>query len=172
MKKTRKQIRAGTFETNSSSMHSLVILDKKSKLNPSNLPVNPGGILEIVTGEFGWGYDILETQLEKIEYLFTLLCCYEGIESQEDLENNMTYIEWVEELEKYAGIKKVVITNFDGYVDHQSCCSPDEFLSSYRTVDAFDKDIWKDEKNVSEKSKFLEVIFDDNIKIEIANDNI
>lgn len=172
MKKIRKQIRTGTFETNSSSMHSLVILDKKSKLSPSNLPVSSDGILKIETGEFGWGYEMLETQLEKTEYLFTLLCCYEGIESQEDLEDNMTYIEWVEKLEKYAGIKKVLITNFDGYVDHQSCCSPDEFLSAYRTVDAFDEDIWEDEKSVSERSQFLEVIFDDNVKIEIANDNM
>ena len=172
MKKIRKQIRGGTFETNSSSMHSLIIIDKKSKLSPSNLPVNSEGILEIATGEYGWGYDMLETQLEKIEYLFTLLCHYEGIENQEDLEENMTYIEWIDELEKYAGIKKVVVTNFDGYVDHQSCCSPDEFLSTYRTVDAFDENVWEDEKHVSERSKFLEVIFDDDIKIEIANDNI
>ena len=78
----------------------------------------------------------------------------------------------VEELEKYAGIKKVVITNFDGYVDHASCCSPDEFLSTYRTVDAFDENSWEDENCINERSKFLEVIFDDNIKIEIANDNI
>ena len=172
MKKIRKQIRGGTFETNSSSMHSLVITDKKSKLNPSNLPVSSGGILEIETGEYGWGYEMLETQLEKTEYLFTLLCCYEGIESQEDLEDNMTYIEWTEELEKYAGIKKVAITDFGGYVDHQSCCSPDEFLSSYRTVDAFDENSWEDENYISERSKFLEVVFDGNIKIEIANDNI
>lgn len=172
MKKTKKQIRSGTFETNSSSVHSLVIFDKKSRLSPSNLPVNSDGILEIAAGEYGWGYELLETQLEKIEYLFTLLCHYEGIESQEDLEDNMTYIEWIEKLEKYAGIKKVVITNFDGYVDHQSCCSPEEFLSSYRTVDAFDENSWEDENCISERSKFLEVIFDDNIKIEIANDNM
>jgi hypothetical protein len=55
MKKTKKQIRSGTFETNSSSVHSLVILDKKSKLNLSNLPVSSNGILKIGTGEFGWG---------------------------------------------------------------------------------------------------------------------
>ena len=172
MKKTKKQIRSGTFETNSSSVHSLVIFDKKSRLSPSNLPVNSDRILEIAAGEYGWGYKMLETQLEKTEYLFTLLCCYEGIENQEDLEENMTYIEWIDELEKYAGIKKAVVTNFDGYVDHQSCCSSDEFLSTYRTVDAFDKNMWEDGKYVSERSKFLEVIFDDNIKIEIANDNI
>ena len=56
MKKIRKQIREGTFETNSSSMHSLVIENKKSgKLSPSNLPVSSDGILKIGTGEFGWG---------------------------------------------------------------------------------------------------------------------
>ena len=173
MKKVKKQIRSGTFETNSSSMHSLVIENKKSKkLSLSDLPVSSDGILKITTGEYGWGYSILESQIEKLEYLFTLLCCYEGIESQEDLEDNMTYIEWIDELAKYAGIKKVVVTNFDGYVDHQSCCSPDEFLSTYRTVDAFDENIWEDENCISERSKFLEVIFDDNIKIEIANDNM
>ena len=147
MKKTKKQIRSGTFETNSSSVHSLVIFDKKSRLSPSNLPVNSDRILEIAAGEYGWGYEMLETQLEKTEYLFTLLCCYEGIENQEDLEENMTYIEWIDELEKYAEIKKVVLTNFD-------------------------ENMWEDGKYVSERSKFLEVIFDDNIKIEIANDNI
>lgn len=172
MKKIRKQIRGGTFETNSSSMHSLVITDKKSKLSPSDLPVSSGGILKITTGEYGWGYDMLETQIEKLEYLFTLLCCYEGIENQEDLEENMTYIEWLEDLEKYVGIKKVLITDFGGYVDHQSCCSPDEFLSSYRTVDAFDENMWEDENCIDERSKFLEVVFDGNIKIEVANDNM
>lgn len=172
MKKVKKQIRSGTFETNSSSMHSLVITDKKSKLSPSDLPASSDRILKITTGEYGWGYEMLETQIEKLEYLFTLLCCYEGIESQEDLEDNITYIEWLEDLEKYAGIKKVLITDFGGYVDHQSCCDPHEFLGTYRTVDAFDENRWEDENCIDERSKFLEVVFDGNIKIEIANDNM
>lgn len=67
-----KQIRKNTFETNSSSMHSLQITCNRSV---GTLPLGEveEGILYIECGEFGWGYDVLRTPAEKLCYIVTEL---------------------------------------------------------------------------------------------------
>ena len=77
-----KQIRRGTFETNSSSMHSLVIENERSigKLEESKLKLNKKGEIRVHLGEYGWGPEFLKTQQEKLNYLVTLIAgstgCY------------------------------------------------------------------------------------------------
>ena len=82
-----KKIRKGTFETNSSSMHSLVVEGGiTGEKKEAKLPLYPDGTLEIETGEYGWGYELLKTPVSKLEYLITLLCYTNGIETMEELE--------------------------------------------------------------------------------------
>lgn len=63
-------IRFGTFETNSSSTHSLVI-SNKDRGYTYDFPVDENGVLTVPFGEFGWGPDILKTPLEKLSYYVT-----------------------------------------------------------------------------------------------------
>lgn len=174
-----KKIRKGTFETNSSSMHSLVVEGGiKGEKKEANLPLYPDGTLEIETGEYGWGYGLLKTPVSKLEYLITLLCCTNGIETMEELEENDVFQEWLEDLKEYAGVKRILVTDFSGYVDHQSFTDPKSFIENYKKEYIEDRESYwddDDEENedfTKENLDFLQVIFDDNIVIEIANDNI
>ena len=63
-----KKIRKGTFETNSSSMHSLVVVGEK-KINKEQLKIDEDGFIEVETDEYTWGYFILETAQEKLNYI-------------------------------------------------------------------------------------------------------
>ena len=62
------RIRKGVFETNSSSMHSLVIKGEK-KINREQLKINEDGFIEAETEDYTWGYFILETAQEKLNYV-------------------------------------------------------------------------------------------------------
>ena len=65
-----RKIRKHVFETNSSSMHSLVY-SKEDRGYDYDLPVDEFGVLTIPFGEFGWGPEILRTPLEKLSYYVT-----------------------------------------------------------------------------------------------------
>ena len=62
------QIRKSVFETNSSSVHSIVIYKNASNIQtPSSL--------QFTLGEFGWEINVLTTPYEKAQYLYTALYC-------------------------------------------------------------------------------------------------
>lgn len=61
------KIRKGTFETNSSSTHSIAI--SKDKVNPYNLPV--GYSIYFRIGEYGWEED----EYSFPDYMYTALLC-------------------------------------------------------------------------------------------------
>lgn len=71
-----KKIRSGVFETNSSSVHSLVF--SKEGLEPSVLPVDRDGKIITDFGEFGKEYCIYDAQAEKLSYLITCLYYLSG----------------------------------------------------------------------------------------------
>ena len=62
--------RESIFETNSSSMHSIVV-SKENRGYDYNLPLSEDGVLYVKFGEFGWGPDILKTPIDKISYYLT-----------------------------------------------------------------------------------------------------
>lgn len=62
------QIRKGVFETNSSSVHSIVIYK-----NATNLTIP--STLSFTLGEYGWEINVLTTPYEKAQYLYTALYC-------------------------------------------------------------------------------------------------
>lgn len=61
-------IRRGAFETNSSSLHALIIADAMPDLSKAlTVHVRPG--------EYGWGIETLDTPNERGSYLYTAMCC-------------------------------------------------------------------------------------------------
>ena len=70
------KIRKGMFETNSSSTHTIIITDKNCE---------PGAIVDFRIGEFGWGFDRLDTIDEKASYLYTIGCELLGRDIYQDL---------------------------------------------------------------------------------------
>lgn len=110
-----KQIRAGVFETNSSSTHSFCI--SKEGFGLQNLPDKPPSMYLPLDKEYGWENDCYSTCLEKTNYLFTVMC-----------ECGMT--DEIKEFKHQLRIMGVKIThphlyknqygsyNISGYVDH------------------------------------------------------
>ena len=181
-----KQVRKGTFETNSSSMHSLVIENEKSigKLEESKLKLNKKGEIRVHLGEYGWGLEFLKTQQEKLNYRVTLIAGSKGIDNIKDLEDDPEYMNMKKQLLKYANATNIIVYGFgkgDYYIDHQSQQSLSDFLKAYnreKTVDTSDFEecdssnceAWGTRKG-TDKIGPLDVIFNPNIVIEIANDN-
>jgi hypothetical protein len=140
-----KTVRHNTFETNSSSSHSLTISGKvirPSKLKDTNT-------YTIYGGEYGWGYETYSDPVSKISYT-----AVEALST-----NNETLKDWLEEIikEMYK-VDDVVYefsTDYNGpnhsYIDHQS----------YGTV----------ADSVSSKDDLEHFLFGDNSVLTIDNDN-
>ena len=139
----RKQIRQSVFETNSSSMHSLTIQGKdmvEFKVKTDELrPWN------VSYGEFGWGYDKLNTPEEKLSYLITE---YQDDEEMIDMIN--------EALIEYTGSPlSIKIRRNDwypkGHIDHQSQGMIREYIT--------------------DKQSIIDIVFNRECTIIIDNDN-
>lgn len=65
-----RTIRNNTFETNSSSTHSITV---PRKIVADNLPITAISIV-VGIGEFGWEYETYNTPQDILSYLFTAIC--------------------------------------------------------------------------------------------------
>ncbi|MCK9482506.1 MAG: hypothetical protein M0R38_12260 [Bacteroidia bacterium] len=149
-----KVIRNGVFETNSSSMHSLTIDNKKDKWEDKNQ------IFIVVPEEYGWSGPTLTEASEKINYLFALIASTSGLSWYSEEESEYA----AEEFFDSPDCKRVIaaVEDYDckiffklgkngwGQVDHQSVCSLTDFLNG---ID------------------LQEFIFNKKYKIIISNDN-
>ena len=171
----KRKIRTGTFETNSSSMHSLIVENFSEKFNPhktetSSLKKDENGNLHVRLGEYGWGIEILDTQQKKLNYLVTSIVCYKWIDSQEDLEDDYNFGELSREICEHAGAKGIIVDNFDGeyYIDHDSNNGiTNEFIGNVFIEYKKNGKFKEEEISVSA----VEVVFNSEIKICISNDN-
>lgn len=138
------KLRRSVFETNSSSVHTLSF--RKTECVTGEVEV--GESLVVGLGEYGWGYEELDSPLEKLDYLCLLSAELEGDLSLVDsmimkvFGNSL----W-SKLELAEGDKR-------GYIDHQS-----KHDSIFNELLGLDSD--------SLKSFF----FDPSNKIIITNDN-
>ena len=116
-----RKVRYNTFETNSSSVHTLQysqeVMDVlKQGLEPCKIPMNKDGKLVVDFGSFGKQGDFHE-QSEKLSYLIT--CLYY---SNADLESSYEFHLLEEAVMKHeprcTGI--YVPRRYDAYIDHQS----------------------------------------------------
>lgn len=151
------RIRKGVFETNSSSMHSLVIKGEK-KINREQLKINENGFIEAETDDYTWGYFILETVQEKLNYVVACKINEDGLYLfGNDSENNskhhkrlaragIEFIKLEEMLSEITGAKGIEVNLTRG-------CS---------TEQSFDE-------LVREDLGILDIIFDDSIQIEIKD---
>lgn len=139
------KLRRSVFETNSSSVHTLSF--RKTECVTGKVEVD--GSLVVGLGEYGWGYEELDTPLEKLDYLCLLSAKLVGDLSMLDCIVPKAFgISLWDKLELAEGDKR-------GYIDHQSI--QDSFFDDLRGLDSD-----------SLKSFF----FDPSNKIIITNDNI
>jgi hypothetical protein len=154
-----RQIRRSVFETNSSSTHSISIISKDNYRDGNSFF---GDTLDGCFGEFGWGYEKLNTVYERLSYVLTMI--QYKVDNCDNLDDviNSTYYKWISEMIKdYTGAD-LKLEEFDddcyslGYIDHQSTDILDDF--------------WSD--NESEfKNNMRDIIFNDKYRIIIDNDN-
>lgn len=140
----RKQIRHNVFETNSSSVHSLVYAN--GNLEPSELNMDGLGVIHISLGDFGKSYHVYKRQSEKLSYLLT--CVYYLADC--DAGNIYSHFEF-DKIQRaicsYTGARAIEIDNSEGYIDHQSV--PYDEISIIDTNHqneiinyVFNKDVW------------------------------
>lgn len=100
----KSKIREGIFETNSSSVHSLVFLNQKlSKPNLKELRINKDGVIKIPLGYFGKDHRIYSSQKEKLSYIMTTFyCCFGEDITKFENEDDWTVSYWTD-------IKKAII---------------------------------------------------------------
>lgn len=151
------RIRKGVFETNSSSMHSLVIKGEK-KINREQLKINEDGFIEVETDDYTWGNSLLKTAQEKLNYIVSCKINEDDLYLfGNDSENNskhhkrlaragIEFIKLEEMLCKITGAKGIEVNLIRGCSTEQSL---DELLR--------------------EDLSILDIIFDDSIQIEIKD---
>ena len=124
----KKQIRIGTFETNSSSVHSLQISQKH--MHKSKLKIADDGYVHVqLTEYYGKDEKDYKGQREKLTYIVTWMYIYYGC-NLEDLFKGSLWEEFNKTFTDYVGndCKGILIdkTMFDDsemagdYLDHQS----------------------------------------------------
>lgn len=110
----KQLIRQNTFETNSSSMHSLCIMKEGTDELLENLNYRIG------FDEYGWGTDVYTTSIDIITYLWTMLHCgsvgNKYIDIMKEWLPNCTFEE--PEIKKSEYGNKELYYDFDGYIDH------------------------------------------------------
>ena len=121
-----KKIRQNVFETNSSSVHSLVI--NSEGLEPSNLKIDPKTDHIIVnTQYFGKEYNIYSTQEDKLSYLITyiitsLQSTYDNDEILEvELFKDYRFIDIENIIKEYCNCSGIIVNiDEEGGFDHQT----------------------------------------------------
>jgi hypothetical protein len=150
-----KVIRKSVFETNSSSMHSLVMIGK-DRMGTYNF----GESVTVKSNEYGWSGDDLTSPLEKLSYIVTMI---QYKDSSGDIAESK-YFKWLTEIFKdYTG-SELVYQPYDetdkyykdGYIDHQS-------------TDMLDGQ-WSDNEEEF-KNNMKDIVFNDKYFIIIDNDN-
>ena len=102
----KASVRNGVFETNSSSVHAIVI-------NKKNLAENNNSIVKIECGDYGWEFEEYRSPFQKMNYLWTAI-----VDNNEDLDS------WKEYLIEALGFPKNIIfvdepkDVFNDVIDH------------------------------------------------------
>lgn len=117
----KRVIRTKTWETNSSSVHSLII--DESGLEPCNIPRNEENELIVDFGKFGKDGEIYTSQSDKLSYLLTCMAhsnggWYHGVRAVKD---SWVYHMIEEHICKYADADGIYIPDeVEPEIDHQS----------------------------------------------------
>ena len=150
----RRTIRINCFETNSSSLHSLVVASGNRHV-PDYMTKE---LIKVTGGEFGWEWDVHRDPETKLNYLYTGLKSFIDSDDSEDVKKYSSILEKVKNALESVGIQVEWSQKEDGYysngyIDH---------VSRIRDFLGF---IGESEDNI------LDFIFDDNSAISTGNDN-
>lgn len=130
----RRKIREDIFETNSSSVHSLVISNDGRE--PSKFKLNKDGEIEIDFGQFGKDLCLYTSQYDKLSYLIT---CLYYLSEYDDISNiyDMWEFKRIQEAVcKYSGATGIkILGEQDPDIDHQS-----QPYSEISIIDVYDED--------------------------------
>lgn len=96
----KRKIRQGVFETNSSSIHTMVIA--KEGREASKFPLNQHGEIEVDFGQFGKEKHIYTSQYDKLSYLITCLYYLSGWKL-ENIYDNWEFQDMQDVICEYAG---------------------------------------------------------------------
>ena len=162
----KKQIRAGVFETNSSSVHSIVF--NRSFLEPNKMPMKDGYI-QVPFGVFDCSGKFT-TQSEKLSYIVTSLWYAEGYPDVDDMYDSYAWSLLEEAMIHYVdgckGVRikgKVKNVNDDDfylgygeapYIDHQSIPS---------SIDDMIVDVYSE-------NSIIDFVFNPNVWLECSRD--
>ncbi len=129
-----QNIRRGTFETNSSSTHSISIDESCDEMFDTIIP-NSDGIIELNGGEFGWQEEEFNDALTKANY-----CYVDNIHDPKKLEELISVISQ-QTCVKPGNIRLNASTEYSGgnwsYVDHQSQGTSLEAFESFDKLTKF-----------------------------------
>lgn len=108
----KRQVRRGTFETNSSSTHAICIT--KSDVNKSSLP----NYVEFEHGEFGWEVAEYHGLHSKASYLYQAICscCYGDDDRKENMLNRISKVLYEHGIT--CTFESDTSEWGDGYIDH------------------------------------------------------
>ena len=102
-----KKIRMKIFETNSSSVHSLVIA--KDMLEDSYLKIYKDEKIHIKPLYFSEDIPFISTQEEKLAYLITQVCYRNNISNPSDIEDDYEFGIISDAICKYTGAKGIKV---------------------------------------------------------------
>lgn len=134
----KTQIRRNTFETNSSSSHSITI-NNKGGLHSYDIPITEyffdeknnsehKNCIILHGGEYGWGEDTFSSAMEKANY----------VAQEIEHTDNEELKAWFEEvLKEETGAEEIVYNLGDGYIDHQSVGTVYDSISSKEELKNF-----------------------------------
>lgn len=129
----KRKIRKGVFETNSSSVHSLVISNEGRE--PSEFKFNNDGEIEIDFGQFGKDERVYTSQYDKLSYLITCLYYLSGWEIN-DIYDRWEFREIKDAICKYTGATGIkILGKQEPEIDHQS-----QPYSRIEIIDIYDED--------------------------------
>ena len=144
-------IRKGVFETNSSSVHTLVLAKSKSLSELEEIAKDYD--VYITGGNFDWGWEVLSSPQEKLNYLWTFVT----------LLDDYSYVNVFRSMLNSCGISYDFNEGYDGKpiggIDHNNGWKNRELDRNILIDIIYDKD------------KFLHYVFDDNSVMIISNDN-
>lgn len=155
------KVRLKTFETNSSSSHSLVI--SKSPQRDQKIDVD---IFEIIPGEYGWEFETYYTPQEKASYILTDAMNNVKLFVGGKREINKAIKALKNYLNKPVIFKKVSDDEYYqwGYVDHQSSVCEGETMNGI-----FDKQ--PNGRYTFDIERFIDFVFSSDCYFRTGNDN-
>ena len=163
----KTNIRNNIFETNSSSVHSLVFLNQKlSKPNFRELRINKDGVIKISLRYFGRDHKIYSSQKEKLSYILTFLWCYFGENIEWFVDKDHNYY--------WQDIKDEIIFYINKFSPDILCT---DIIPVYpkKGLVGFDHQTYPDYLddclvNLYDPKKVVEFIFNKNIALETNSD--